>query len=134
LCIMNECDTIVTHLPKPGLIGSFVWWLILSLHYWNFRVFFNAKENWIGLWRSSMTFLSFWCVLVNSLSVTFGKTKKGEQLGYLCLEGNGLCEVLCCKLVVVYNFFSLYWIGLRVVNEKFGEIHLVLTMGFSYLV
>lgn len=131
---MNECDTIVTHSPKPDLIGSFVWWLILSLHYWNFRVFFNAKENWIGLWRSSMIFFSFWCVLVNSLSVTFGKTKKGEQLGYLCLEGNGLCEVLCCKLVVVYNFFSLYWVGLRVVNEKFGKIHLVLTMCFSYLV
>lgn len=99
-----------------------------------FPSFYNAKENWIGLWRSSMIFLSFWCALVNSLSVTFGKTKKGEQLGYLCLEGNGLCEVLCCKLVVVYNFFSLYWVGLRVVNEKFGKIHLVLTMGFSYLV
>jgi hypothetical protein len=52
-----------------------------------------------------MIFFSFLCVLVNSLSVRFGKTKNGEQSGYLCLEGNGLCKVLCCKLVMVYNFF-----------------------------
>jgi hypothetical protein len=56
-----------------------------------------------------MLFLSFLCVLVNGLlSVTFGKTKKGEQLGYLCLEVNGLCKVLCCKLVTIYNFFYFY--------------------------
>jgi hypothetical protein len=56
-----------------------------------------------------MIFLSFLCILlVNSLSMTFGKTKKREQLGYLCLEGNGLCKVLCCKLLMVYIYIFLY--------------------------
>jgi hypothetical protein len=52
---------------QTRLIGSFVWWLILSLHYRNFQVFFRRQRRLNRskgiLWYFFLFYVYWWIVL-----------------------------------------------------------------------